>query len=268
VRPWQEAVLGAVQGAAEVYPVSSSGQLSLLPWLARWQPPADRTRFAAGLHAGSAVGLAVALRHEVRRLTASDVRRLLLSSAPAAVVGLVAHDAVEKRLGTPGRIATALAVAGAALWWADSRADPGPPSHAASHDHGQSGAARATPDRPRSWVPAPGVWWASLAQAAALVPGVSRTGATLTALRAAGTPRDEALRTSLLMSLPVAVGAAGLTAVRGRQAPPAVPTALAAATAYLSARRVTATRGLVRGSVLYRLGLAALVARRLRKERP
>jgi hypothetical protein len=79
-------------------------------------------------------------------------------------------------------------------------------------------------------------------------------------------PRDEALRTSLLMSLPVTVGAAALTAVRGRQAPPVVPTALAAATAFVAARRVTATPALVRGSVLYRLALAGLVARRLRKE--
>ena len=107
---------------------------------------------------------------------------------------------------------------------------------------------------------------ASVAQAVALVPGVSRTGATLTALRASGVPREEALRTSLVMSLPVAVGAAGLTAVRGRQAPPAVPTAVAAAAAFVAARRVSATRGFVRGSVIYRLGLAALVARRLRKE--
>jgi undecaprenyl pyrophosphate phosphatase UppP len=95
---------------------------------------------------------------------------------------------------------------------------------------------------------------------------VSRTGATLTALRAEGVPREEALRTSLLMSLPVALGAAGLTAVRGRKAPPAVPTAVAAATAFVAARRVSATPALVRGSVAYRLGLAALVARRVRKE--
>jgi undecaprenyl-diphosphatase len=161
-------------------------------------------------------------------------------------VGLVAHDAVERRWGTPGRTASALALAGAALWCADRTK-----TRDFSRDTGDRGALGA----------------AAVAQAVALVPGVSRTGATLTALRAAGTPREEALRTSLLMSLPVTVGAAGLTAVRGRQAPPAVPTALAAGTAYLAARRVTATRAVVRGSVLYRLGLAALVARRLLKEK-
>jgi undecaprenyl-diphosphatase len=241
-----------VQGASEVFPVSSSAQLALLPWLARWEPPADRTRFAAGLHLGSALGLALALRHDLRRLDQAQVRRLALSSVPAAVTGLVAHDAVERRLGTPGRTAAGLALAGVALWWADSRssADDLCPLNARP---GLRGGQRSLDA-------------ASLAQAAALVPGVSRTGATLTALRAWGVPREEALRTSLLMSLPVAVGAAALTAVRGRQAPPALPTAVAAATAFVAARRVTATRGFVRGSVIYRLGLAAVVARRLRTE--
>lgn len=242
-----------MQGAAEVYPVSSSAQLTLLPWLARWQPPADRTRFAAGLHLGSALGVAFALRHDIRHLDKHHVRRIALSSVPAAVTGLVAHDVVERRFGTPGRTAAALAVAGLALWAADS-------STASPDD--LCDPTGALPRRPsqRSLVAA------SLAQAVALVPGVSRTGATLTALRASGVPREEALRTSLLMSLPVTVGAAGLTAVRGRQVPPLLPTAVAAGTAFAAARRVTATRAFVRGSVAYRLALAALVARRLRKE--
>jgi undecaprenyl-diphosphatase len=101
----------------------------------------------------------------------------------------------------------------------------------------------------------------------ALAPGVSRTGATLTALRARGVDREEALRTSLLMSLPVTLGAAGLTAVRGRELPAAVPTAVAGVTAYVAARRVRATKGFVSGSVLYRLAVAATVAVRLRRER-
>jgi hypothetical protein len=68
------------------------------------------------------------------------------------------------------------------------------------------------------------------------------------------------------MSLPVALGAAGLTAVRGRQAPALAPTLLAGATAYAAARRVAPTRRFVQASVLYRLAVAAAVARRLRKE--
>ncbi|HUR52298.1 MAG TPA: undecaprenyl-diphosphate phosphatase [Mycobacteriales bacterium] len=245
MRPAREALLGAVQGAAEVFPVSSSAQLSLLPWLARWELPADRTRFAAGLHAGSTLGLAIALRHDLARLNLSEVRRLLLSSAPAAVVGLLAHDAVDGRLGRPGPTAALLAGAGLVLWASDARADRGPSA--------------LTPGD---------VAAASLAQVIALAPGVSRSGATLTALRARGVPREDALRTSLLMSLPVAAGAAGLTAVRGGKAPPLVPAAVAGLTAWAAARRVAPTQRFVRGSVLYRLAVAAAVARRLRKEAP
>ena len=94
-----------------------------------------------------------------------------------------------------------------------------------------------------------------------------QAGVTLTALRARGVDREQALRTSLLMSIPVTVGAAGLTAVRGRARPPLVPTALAAGTAYATARRVPSARTVVAASVAYRLVLAAAVAVRRAKER-
>jgi undecaprenyl-diphosphatase len=221
----------------------------LLPWLAGWQPSVDRTRFAAGLHAGSAVGLALALRHDVRTLTPAAVRRTVASAAPAALAGLLLHDAVERRLGRPGSTAALLGVAAAALWVADGQAESGNP--------GRSGAVTGRDIRA-----------AALAQIPALAPGVSRTGATLTALRARGVGRDEAMRTSLLMSVPVTLGAAGLTAVRGREVPALVPTVLAGVGAYATARRVRASRGLIAACVAYRLGLAAAVAARLRRERP
>ncbi|MDP9183513.1 MAG: undecaprenyl-diphosphate phosphatase [Actinomycetota bacterium] len=247
-------MLGLVQGAAEVFPVSSSAQLALLPWLAGWQQPDDRTRFAAGLHLGSAAGMALALRDDVRSLTPHDVRRIALSSAPAALAGLLLQGVVERRLGRPGPTAALLAISGAGLWMADSRAgnDRCPVDARATRKGGQSSHR--------------GMVAASLAQVLALAPGVSRTGATLTALRARGVPRDEALRASLLMSLPVTAGAAGLTAVRGGSVPPLLPTALAGLSAYVTARRVRPSRGFVVASVAYRLGVAAAVAAKLRKE--
>jgi hypothetical protein len=69
------------------------------------------------------------------------------------------------------------------------------------------------------------------------------------------------------MSLPIALGAAGLTAVRGRELPPAVPSVVAGVAAYGAARRVRATQGFVTGSVLYRLAVAAAVVVRLKRER-
>ena len=221
----------------------------------------DRTRFAAGLHAGSAIGVALAMREDVQALTPAQVRRVVLSSAPAAVAGLLLGDVVERRFGRPGPTAALLAVAGAALLLADRQADsphPHPTDHRKDH-HTPVG---------QGFRRSPALGAAAAAQVVALAPGVSRTGATLTALRASGVDRDAALRTSLLMSLPVTVGAAGLTAVRGRKAPPLVPTAVAGVTAYVTARRVRATKGFVTGSVLYRLAVAATVAARLRRERP
>ena len=115
--------------------------------------------------------------------------------------------------------------------------------------------------------------YAGLAQVAALVPGVSRSGATLTALRLAGVERETAGRFTLLLSLPVTAGAAVLTLARTPRsrlgsavrelAPGAVSAALAGATS------VTALRGhgqaQVRAAALYRLGLAAVVAGHLRR---
>jgi undecaprenyl-diphosphatase len=241
--------------------VSSSAQLTLLPWLLRWPVPADRTGFAAGLHAGSTVGIALALREDVRALTPSDVRRLLATSVPAAVVGALAHGPVERRLGRPGPTAALLALSGVALWLADARP-------AALRDHGRTGPPLGGPGLPGSPLETGDLVAAALAQPAALAPGVSRTGATLTALRARGVDRETAARASLLMSLPVTAGAAALTAVRARQAPAPLPSALACVSAYVAARRLRPTRAWVGASVLYRLGVAGAVAARLRKERP
>lgn len=181
----------------------------------------------------------MALREDVRRADAAAVLRATL---PAAAVGLVAQEVVERRLGTPGRTAGALAAAGALLCLADRR-----PSV-------------------RAVTPADTAV-AGLAQVAALIPGVSRAGATLTALRARGADRDDALRHSLVLSLPITAGAAGLTAWRSQQAPPLVPVALAAAASWATTRAVLPVSSrLLPVSGVYRLVLAAVVAVRLRRE--
>jgi undecaprenyl-diphosphatase len=243
VRPHQAALLGAAQGAAEVVPVSSSAQLVLLPWLLGWEQPVERTSFAAGLHAGSCAGIAWALRSDVRRLDRATAALLAASCVPAAVAGLAATDVVEQRLGRPPQLAALLAGAGAVLWLADRRPQRRP-------DVGPCAALLA-----------------SLAQVAALVPGVSRSGATLIALRAAQVERAAATRFSLLMSLPVTAGAAMLSLSRARRPPwreLALGAPVAALTGALAARtqlrRPAPSAGV---AALYRLGLAAVVAVRL-----
>jgi undecaprenyl-diphosphatase len=170
---------------------------------------------------------------------------------PAAVAGLALQDVVEQRLGTTRGIAAGLVLGGAALWWADTRTS--------SRDHGKPGDAIATARFPGSpgWDAAGALVVPALAQVVALVPGVSRQGAVLTALRARGVERAEAARTSLLMSIPVTLGASGLTAVRARALPPLVPALAAAATAYAATRRARWTGNATKAAVVVRMGMAA-----------
>jgi undecaprenyl-diphosphatase len=253
----QAAVLGAVQGVAEVVPVSSSAQLALLPRLLGWPEPPHRTAFAAALHLGSTLGIAVALRRELADLARTPAGRrravlLLATCVPAAAAGLLVDDVVEQRLGRPGQVAALLAGAGALMWAADTR-----PQHRADVGPAQALAA-------------------SLAQLLALAPGVSRGGATLTALRLCRVEQAAAARFSLLMSLPVTGGAALLPLarsgpeVRSRLAPLLVtggPAAAAAGAASAAAWRRRPARPATAAAV-YRLGVAAAVAGRSARRRP
>jgi undecaprenyl-diphosphatase len=224
-----------VQGVAEVLPVSSSAQLSLLPWLLRWDAVEDRTSFAAGLHAGSALGIAAALRPTPRELGPT-----LAATLPAAVAGAVLHEVVERRLGRPGPTAALLAGAGVALALADRRPSSGS-------------------------VQGRDLALAGTTQLLALAPGVSRAGITITTLRLRSVRRQDAFRTSLVMSLPVTLGAAGLTAWRSHTAPPALPAAVAALASYQVASRVSgASSRVLPAAALYRVVLAGAVGARLR----
>lgn len=191
------------------------------------------------MHAGSALGIYLAVKDEISPGTA---KRSIAFAAPAALVGVLAHKQVEKRLGGIGATAALLAAGGVAMWLADRQPD----------DRSLDSAALNV---------------AALAQVAALAPGVSRGGATLTALRAQGVDREEALRHTSHSSLPITIGAAAFTAVKARRAPALVPGAAAAGTAYLTARAVRGeSKRLITGAAIYRLVVAALVAARLRRE--
>jgi undecaprenyl-diphosphatase len=201
------------------------------------------------LHAGSCLGIAWALRRDLRALTARDAGLVLATSIPAAVAGSLAADAVEERLGTRGQLAALLAGAGLLLWVADRRPEQ------TGIGAGQAAAA-------------------AVAQVAALAPGVSRSGAALTTLRGLGVRRAEAQRFSLLMSLPVTAGAAGLTLLRAdRRTLRALAGPLAAGipaaavvAAGLTAGEVRRGGISLRAAALYRLGLAAVVAVRSKRE--
>jgi undecaprenyl-diphosphatase len=198
--------------------VSSSGHLALVPALLGWDyarlPPDVRKSFEVALHAGSAPALALCGGLRFRGMGA-----LVASTAPAAAAGLLFERSIEERAGGVRTVALAQIGAGAALWLADRAAGE-----------------RAEPDAvDRAAV--------GIAQALALVPGVSRAGAALTAARLRGLARPAAVRLSLEAGLPVTVAAAVLKTVRAaRTGVPSElrrPMAAGAATALLSALAAT-----------------------------
>jgi undecaprenyl-diphosphatase len=257
--------LGLAQGPTELLPVSSSGHSSLIPWLFGWSydelEPESRKAFEVVLHAGAGIAIAVAMREELTEAVAQIDRRrgglLALSLAPPALAGLLLRRPIERRLGGPRSIAAGLLAGAAAM----ALADAGPPE-------GKRRLAQAGPSDGLAL---------GLAQALALIPGVSRSGATLAAARARGFGRRDAQTLSWHAALPVIVGASALELLRiaRRGVPADVRPALAAGggaafvSTLLAARLLGGDRGGRAGRALlpyalYRCLLAMAVLRRLR----
>jgi undecaprenyl-diphosphatase len=195
--------LGLIQGPAELLPVSSSAHLSLVPWLAGWRPdeidPETRKSFEVALHAGTAAALLVGQRRLIAsELAKFDARRatvVALSFVPPAIIGYRFERQIERLLGGPGPTAVGLVGGAAAMVLADRRPQVRGPGDATAVDGLALG----------------------LAQAAALAPGVSRNGATLTAARWRRFDREQANLLSRTVALPVIVGASILKGVRLRR---------------------------------------------------
>jgi undecaprenyl-diphosphatase len=270
--PLRHAVaLGLLQGPTELLPVSSSGHTSLVPWLAGWQYAqlggGRRKAFELALHTGAGLALALDMRAQARSAgagagadaDAGDRRRraavLALSLAPPALAGTLLRDRIERRLGGPRSIAAGLAAGAVAMAAADRLAP-------ARRSSGEAGAADGLA--------------LGIAQALALIPGVSRSGATLTAARARGFARADARELSRLVALPVILGAGaqqGLRLARGG-IPPGSGGELALGGLAAFGSTLVAAQVLRRGGYgerallpysLYRCLLAALVVARLRR---
>jgi undecaprenyl-diphosphatase len=198
-------VLGIVQGLSEFLPISSSGHLILVPWLFGWdelERSADLKRsFDVSLHVGTFVGAFAYFRADIVRLTraavASARRRrienqdqrlawtLAVSALPAATVGLALDQLLEDGLPPEWLIGVMLIVFGLLLYAAD----------------------RLQGDRDVEQFRMRDAVLMGIAQACALQPGVSRSGATMSVGRWLRFDRDAAARLSFLMSLPVIAGA-------------------------------------------------------------
>lgn len=196
----QALVLGIVQGATEFLPVSSSGHLVLIPWLLDWQ--FGSITFHVVLHAGTLLAvlayfwrdlvalLRAAWRGLVERRPFADplARQawlLLLASVPAAIAGLLLEGMVSEILETPRAVSAFLLVTAALLMISERMGR-------------QDRDSRSMNTRDALWIGA--------AQALALFPGISRSGATIAGGMMRGLRRSEAARFSFLLAIPVILG--------------------------------------------------------------
>ena len=265
---WQALALGIVQGLTELLPISSSGHLILVPWLAEWRyleaNDEFNQTFDVALHLGTLVAVVVYFRHDVAGLAAAWFRSvrarqirdadervawvIVVATIPAAAVGVVGEGVIADRLGEPWQIAVLLAIFGVILWLAD----------------------RVRPQRSLADVGLGTAVAVGLAQALALAPGVSRSGVTISAARLLGLDRDAAARLSFLLLIPIVFGAVlfeGTTSVVLGDLPPGslgpfVVGTIAAAVSGLAA--IWVLLGFVRRHdysvfVVYRLLVAAAV---------
>jgi len=218
---WQALVLGVVQGATELLPISSSGHLILVPWLFEWEYLETHEEFNqtfdVALHVGTLVAVVAYFWHDVKRLIAAWLasvhrRRIVtpderiawfvaIATVPAAAIGALGENLIADHLGEPWQIAIFLAVFGVLLWVADKT-----PATKQMSDLGP-GTALAV----------------GFAQSLALMPGVSRSGITITMARFLGLDRDSAARFSFLLLIPIVFGASlwkGVTDVLLGDLPP------------------------------------------------
>lgn len=195
------AILGVVQGVTEFLPVSSSGHLILARAMFGWDMGRLGLAFDVACHIGTFLAVVAFFRTDVATMIARApgalmgrggeaerlVRLVIVGTIPVVIVGALFADAIEGALRSPAVVACTLAVGAVGLLVAD-RVGSG------VRDEGSIGYGEAL---------AIGV-----AQAAALVPGVSRSGATLTVAILLGFRRPVAARFVFLMSLPAVAAAA------------------------------------------------------------
>jgi undecaprenyl-diphosphatase len=265
---WQAFVLGIVQGLTELLPISSSGHLILVPWLGEWtyleQNDEFNQTFDVALHLGTLVAVVVYFRRDIAALTVAFARSVarrrvttpeeriarvvVVATVPAALVGAAGEGLIAEHLGEPWQIAILLAAFAVVLWVADR-----------------------TPERREmDGLGVGGAFTIGCAQALALMPGVSRSGITISAARFFGLSRDGAARLSFLLLAPIVLGAVllkGVTDVllgelpRGWEGPFLVGTLAAAGSGLIA---IWALLGYVRRHdysvfVVYRLIAAAIV---------
>jgi undecaprenyl-diphosphatase len=194
-------VLGTLQGLTEFLPISSSAHLRIFPELLGWGDPG--AAFTAVIQIGTELAVLIYFRHDIWRIGSTWLRSLyraeyrghldarmgwfiIIGSLPIVVLGILLKDVIERDFRNLWIIGTTLIVLGIVLGIAD----------------------RVSSDQRRiKQITLRDAVLMGLAQAAALVPGVSRSGATISMGRFLGYEREAATRYAFLLAIPAVVGA-------------------------------------------------------------
>jgi len=194
-------VLALIQGLTEFLPVSSSAHLILPSQILGWQD--QGLAFDVAVHMGTLLAVLIYFRQEVGSMAVAWVNSMtkkqhsqdsklawsiVLATIPAALVGFFGKDLIELYLRSSTVIATTTLIFGLLMWWADANATQ-------IKDEYKTG-----------WK---GALLIGFAQMLALIPGTSRSGATITAGLLLGLSRNAAARFSFLMSIPIIAMAGG-----------------------------------------------------------
>lgn len=197
----QAVVLGLIQGLTEFLPISSSAHLRIFPAFFGWGDPG--AAFTAVVQIGTELAVLIFFRHDIWRISTAwlgslvhaerrgqhDARMgwyIIVGSVPIVLLGVALQDVIERDFRSLWLIATTLIVLGVVLGVADRFG-------------GTDKTIRDMRLRDAALM--------GLAQAAALVPGVSRSGATLSMGRLLGYEREAATRYAFLLAIPAVVGA-------------------------------------------------------------
>lgn len=191
---FQALVLGIVQGLGEFLPISSSAHLVLIPWLFGWKDPG--LTFDVALHMGTLLAVVLYFGKDWIRLLkaalskgSSDEKRifwfLVLATIPGGLFGLALEKQAEDAFRDPILIGAMLIVMGIILYISDKKPRI----------------------RTVETMTVADTLWIGLSQALAIIPGVSRSGSTMTAARFLAMKREDAARFSFLMSTPIILGA-------------------------------------------------------------
>ena len=202
----QIVILAIVQGLTEFLPISSSAHLVLVPQMLNW--PDQGLVFDVAVHIGSLLAVLYYFRHEVKRMSLSWVRSLtggeadqdsllawwvIIGTAPAVLVGFLLQGPIEEKLRTPWIVAAGSIVFGLLLWYADA-------------------SARRT--RNEFQLNLKDVLIIGGFQMLALIPGVSRSGITITFGLFLGLTRKAAARFSFLLAIPLILASGVMESVR------------------------------------------------------